>query len=347
MNRYLLLFLSFIISLSANAQQKKPQTSSATIIANLTAKLESAQQQNRKLRADLATTTATLIRLRKENEQFASSGKPISKINSRSNHTVNLQYLKDSIRAALIKSGEIRTVTVNTPPVTPKNTPPIAASGRLDACIQKNRQLAAEISTFTNKYQQLEIELNTAKYYAEQNKKYVSVVRDSVKMSQKSLISYQKQVQQEMQATFDSLDILRKFKDDVVNEKQRTISDTNIVRVYDLPVDVVRIKVLRKVLDETSGLLLEKNMDDGFVVSRIYRDRYAEGMFKRVMSTKIDCTIKMLPHPLDPEKTIFYTNTKLQDRKQDKLPFTEQADSKLVKDYQNKLLSFFDSFLVK
>jgi hypothetical protein len=53
----------------------------------------------------------------------------------------------------------------------------------------------------------------------------------------------------------------------------------------------------------------------------------------------------MVQHPYQDNKTLFYATTRVQESNGNN-SYIELTDQELIKDYQKKLLKFFDDFLV-
>ena len=105
-------------------------------------------------------------------------------------------------------------------------------------------------------------------------------------------------------------------------------------------------ELYQKILDEGIGLVIERNTDEGFLVSKVFKDRKTKGIFKKTIETRVDCDIKMVQHPYEDNKTLFYASTRVQEKSKKDSQFIELTDNKVIKDYQKKLLKFFDDFLV-
>jgi archaellum component FlaC len=225
-----------------------------------------------------------------------------------------------------------------------------ATANRVDACIQRNRQLTAEIGTLhqmiSNNSNKLTSQEGMLNYYQSTLKSS----RDSVNSIQKSYNSLVDKSSAEItalrEALKDSIESFQSFKTVVMRDRQKVVRDTNVVRVYNMPSDQVRVRVLRKVLDEGIGLVIERNTDEGFLVSRTFKDRKSGGMFKKVIETRVDCDIRMVQHPYEDNRTLFYANTRVQEKQKKDKPYVELTDDKVISDYQRKLLKFFDEFLV-
>jgi hypothetical protein len=218
---------------------------------------------------------------------------------------------------------------------------------RLDACMQKNRQLTEEKITLNSQLVQANGELNANKNNSIYYQSLLKVSRDSLRATQLQSKRIEDENKAQLMVMSDSLAILRDFREKVMIEKQAVANDPNVIRVYDFPADIVRIKMLRKFLDEGTGITLEKNTDDGFSISKIYKDRIRKsGLGKKTIDSKVECAIKMAPHPFNSDRTMFYATTTVQERV-GKKPFEDIADKAMTKDYEQKVLKFFDTFLTK
>ncbi len=218
---------------------------------------------------------------------------------------------------------------------------------RLDACMQKNRKISEDMFILNNKLTEVSNELANLKGNATYTESLILRARDSVKTFQQYSNRVEEQTKAQLSVMGDSLASLRDFRDKIMVERQGIANDPNVVRVYDFPADIVRIKMLRKFLDEGAGIVLEKNTDDGFTISKIFKDRLKKvGLSKKQIESKVDCIIKMAPHPFNSDRTMFYATTSTNERV-GKKPFEEVADKALVKEYEQKLLKFFDTFLTK
>lgn len=221
------------------------------------------------------------------------------------------------------------------------------SNARLDACMQKNRILNDDMFELNAKLSEANTQLSAVKNNTSYFQNMLARSRDSLRTAQVQFRKVEDETKAQLTVMGDSLAILRDFRDKVMIEKQAVANDPNVVRVYDFPADIVRIKMLRKFLDEGTGITLEKNTDDGFSISKLYKDRIKKsGLTKKTLESKVECAIKMAPHPFNGDRTMFYVETLVQERT-GKKTFEDIADKKLVKDYEQKVLKFFDTFLTK
>ncbi len=224
-----------------------------------------------------------------------------------------------------------------------------AGSGnRLDACIQRNRKLTQDVNTLNQIISRQSNQIVSSEGMLNYYQGNLKSSRDSAQIVQKAydeLNTKSKtqidELQKELEASKAEFEA---FKDELVKNKQKIVRDTNVVRVYNLPYDQVRVRVLRKVLDEGIGLVIERNTDEGFLVSKKFKDRKSKGMFGKPIETRVDCEIKMIQHPYEENKTLFYAVTRVQEKQ--KKNYIELTDNIVVRDYQKKLMKFFDDFLV-
>lgn len=221
---------------------------------------------------------------------------------------------------------------------------------RVDALIQRNRKLTAEINSLnqivSRQSNQIVSQEGINNYY----KSVLKTSRDSTTIAQKAYTEYVQKADAEIlalkTALADTIAAFEEFRKQAYKDRNRIVKDTNVVRVYSMPYDQVRVRVLRKILDEGIGLVIERNTDEGFLVSRVFKDRKSGGLFKKTIETRVDCDIKMVQHPYEDNKTLFYAATRVQEKSKKDRPFIELTDDKMIKDYQKKLLKFFDDFLV-
>jgi hypothetical protein len=219
-------------------------------------------------------------------------------------------------------------------------------ANRLDASIQRNRfltQKISELSTALREQQnKVSIQEGTIAYIQNQLKSS----RDSLNTQKIKFESDLLKANYKVEALNDSLEVFREYKKSVYRERMKVIKDTNVVRVYDLPFDQVRIRTLRKVLEQGADLLIERNTDEGFVISKQYHDRKSPVLFKKWIDSSVEAEIKMKEHPFYADKTLFYMETKVKERRKNNKPFEEVLDEAIVDDYEKKLLKFFDEFLL-
>jgi hypothetical protein len=222
------------------------------------------------------------------------------------------------------------------------------SGNRLDACIQRNRKLTQDINTLNQIVSRQSNQIVSNEGMVNYYQGTLKAARDSSQSTQKAydeLVTKSKnqieELAKELAATRAEYEA---FKDELAKNKQRIVKDTNVVRVYNLPYDQVRVRVLRKVLDEGIGLVIERNTDEGFLVSKVFKDRKSKGNHGKALETRVDCDIKMIQHPYEESKTLFYAVTRVQEKQ--KKGYIELTDDILVRDYQKKLLKFFDDFLV-
>lgn len=221
---------------------------------------------------------------------------------------------------------------------------------RIDALIQRNRRLSSEITALNQllikQSNQILSQEGINNYY----KSVLKTSRDSTSIIQKTYTDYNQKAEAEIlalkTALADTIAAFQEFRKQTFKERNRVVKDTNVVRVYSMPYDQVRVRVLRKILDEGIGLVIERNTDEGFLVSKIFKDRKSSGLFKRTLDTRVDCDIKMVQHPYEDNKTLFYATTRVQEKTKKESSFIELTDDRMIKDYQKKLLKFFDDFLV-
>lgn len=221
---------------------------------------------------------------------------------------------------------------------------------RVDALIQRNRKLTNEINALNQLLAKQTNQILSQEGITNYYKSVLKSSRDSTSSISGAFAEYKEKTDAELAslktAFADSMELFREFRKQALRDRNRVVKDTNVVRVYTMPYDQVRVRVLRKILDEGIGLVIERNTDEGFLVSKVFKDRKTKGLFKKTIETRVDCDIKMVQHPYEDNKTLFYTSTRVQEKTKKDSQFIELTDSKVIKDYQKKLLKFFDDFLV-
>lgn len=221
---------------------------------------------------------------------------------------------------------------------------------RVDALIQRNRKLTNDINALNQLLARQSNQILSQEGIANYYKSVLKTSRDSTANISSTFTEYKEKTDSELAslktAFADSMELFREFRKQALKDKNRVVKDTNVVRVYTMPYDQVRVRVLRKILDEGIGLVIERNTDEGFLVSKVFKDRKTKGIFKKTIETRVDCDIKMVQHPYEDNKTLFYASTRVQEKSKKDSQFIELTDSKVIKDYQKKLLKFFDDFLV-
>lgn len=221
---------------------------------------------------------------------------------------------------------------------------------RVDALIQRNRKLTNDINALNQLLARQSNQILSQEGIANYYKSMLKTSRDSTASISSTYNEYKEKTEAELTslktAFADSMELFREFRKQALRDRNRVVKDTNVVRVYTMPYDQVRVRVLRKILDEGIGLVIERNTDEGFLVSKVFKDRKTKGLFKKTIETRVDCDIKMVQHPYEDNKTLFYASTRVQEKTKKDSQFIELTDSKLINDYQKKLLKFFDDFLV-
>jgi hypothetical protein len=221
---------------------------------------------------------------------------------------------------------------------------------RVDALIQRNRKLTSDINALNQLLSRQSSQIISQEGIGNYYKSMLKSSRDSTSSIQSTYTEYKTNAETEIlslkTAFADSMELFREFKRQAFKDRNRVVKDTNVVRVYTMPYDQVRVRVLRKILDEGIGLVIERNTDEGFLVSKVFKDRKTKGLFKKTIETRVDCDIKMVQHPYEDNKTLFYATTRVQEKSKKDSQFVELTDDKVIKDYQKKLLKFFDDFLV-
>lgn len=221
---------------------------------------------------------------------------------------------------------------------------------RVDALIQRNHKLTNDINALNQLLARQSNQILSQEGITNYYKSVLKSSRDSTVSISSSYAEYKQKTDAALAslktAFADSMELFREFRKQVVKDRNKVVKDTNVVRVYTMPYEQVRVRVLRKILDEGIGLVIERNTDEGFLVSKVFKDRQSKGIFKKTIETRVDCDIKMIQHPYENNKTLFYTSTRVQEKTKKDSQFIELTDSKLIKDYQKKLLKFFDNFLV-
>ncbi|WP_394993304.1 hypothetical protein [Emticicia sp.] len=224
------------------------------------------------------------------------------------------------------------------------------SGNRVDALIQRNRKLTKGINALNQLLAKQNSQIVSQEGINNYYKSVLRTSRDSTTILQKTYSAYNQKAEAEIlslkMALTDTIAAFQEFRNQTYKDRNRIVKDTNVVRVYSMPYDQVRVRVLRKILDEGIGLVIERNTDEGFLVSKVFKDRKSTGLFKKTVDTRVDCDIKMVQHPYEDNKTLFYTTTRVQEKSRKDRPFIELNDDKMVKDYQKKLLKFFDDFLV-
>jgi hypothetical protein len=222
------------------------------------------------------------------------------------------------------------------------------SGNRLDACIQRNRKLTQDVNSLSQIISRQSNQLVSNEGMLNYYQGSLKAARDSSQTTQKAFEELSTKSKNQVEELQKELNAARAefeaFKDDLAKNKQKIVKDTNVVRVYNLPYDQVRVRVLRKVLDEGIGLVIERNTDEGFLVSKTFKDRKSKGGHGKTLETRVDCDIKMIQHPYEENKTLFYAVTRVQEKQ--KKGYMEMTDNILIRDYQKKLLKFFDDFLV-
>lgn len=221
---------------------------------------------------------------------------------------------------------------------------------RVDALIQRNRSLTSDINTLNQILSKQSNQIISQEGINNYYKSILKTSRDSTAVIQKAYTEYNQKSEAELlalkTALADTIEAFNQFRKLANKDRNRVVKDTNVVRVYSMPYDQVRVRVLRKILDEGIGLVIERNTDEGFLVSKVFKDRKSGGLFKKTIETRVDCDIKMVQHPYEDNKTLFYATTRVQEKSKKDRPFIELTDGKVIKEYQKKLLKFFDDFLV-
>ena len=221
---------------------------------------------------------------------------------------------------------------------------------RVDALIQRNRSLTSDINTLNQILSKQSNQIISQEGINNYYKSILKTSRDSTAVIQKTYTEYNQKSEAELlalkTALADTIEAFNQFRKLANKDRNRVVKDTNVVRVYSMPYDQVRVRVLRKILDEGIGLVIERNTDEGFLVSKVFKDRKSGGLFKKTIETRVDCDIKMVQHPYEDNKTLFYATTRVQEKSKKDRPFIELTDGKVIKEYQKKLLKFFDDFLV-
>ena len=221
----------------------------------------------------------------------------------------------------------------------------VNGQNRLDACIKRNRSLSEKISELSNQLAKIQSQASSQEGVVNYYKQSLQVSRDSIKNIQKNHPKYISKTNLEISSLEDSLMAFRAYRQEMYHQRQQIINDTNVTRVYDLPYDQLRVRVLKKVLDEGIGLVIERNTDEGFVISKVFRDRKTKALFRKTIDSRVTCDIRMRPHPFNADKTLFYTTTRVQERA-GKKEYHDLSDAGIVANYQRKLLKLFDEILV-
>lgn len=225
-----------------------------------------------------------------------------------------------------------------------------SSGNRVDALIQRNRKLTSEINALNQllikQSNQIVSHGSIVNYY----KSVLGNSRDSTQSIQRIYGEYSQKTEDELKylktALADTIEAFKEYRKQIFIEKNKIVKDTNVIRVYGMPYDQVRVRVLRKILDEGIGLVIERNTDEGFLVSKVFKDRKTKGLFKKTMETRVDCEIKMVQHPFEDNKTLFYATTRVQEKTKKDKQYIELTDNILIMSYQKKLLKFFDDFLI-
>jgi hypothetical protein len=216
---------------------------------------------------------------------------------------------------------------------------------RLDISISRNRYMTKQLNSVKE-----ELELSKARVNEQAGtiNQYVSEVErknDSIRTQKERFERALLIANYQIAALDDSLKEYREYRAQVHREKLKVVQDSTIIRVYELPLGQVRVRTLRKVLDQGVDLLIERNTDEGFVISKVFQDRKSPNLFKKYTDTRVEAEIRMIEHPFYPNRTLFYMDLEAQERDKKKKPFVEITDPLLLDRYEKKLLDFFDRFL--
>lgn len=158
---------------------------------------------------------------------------------------------------------------------------------RVDALIQRNRKLTSEINALNQflikQSNQIISHESIVNYY----KSALGNSKDSTQNIQRIYGEYSQKTETQLKdlktALADTIEAFREYRKQIFIEKNKIVKDTNVIRVYGMPYDQVRVRVLRKILDEGIGLVIERNTDEGFLVSKVLKDRKTKGLFKKTI----------------------------------------------------------------
>lgn len=217
---------------------------------------------------------------------------------------------------------------------------------RLDASIQRNRQLTSRLSQLQSTVQQQEAKILNLDGMVNYYKSQLGAKSDSIAALKTQFETDMIKANYRIAALNDSLDAFKAYREQVYKEKLKIIKDTNIVRVYDMPFDQVRLRTLRRVLEQGVDIMIEQNTDEGFVVSKVFQDRKSPSLFTKKMDSRVEADIKMREHPFYSNKTLFFMDVKVQEKVNKKKPYIEVTDPKVIEDYRKKMLKFFDDILI-
>lgn len=217
---------------------------------------------------------------------------------------------------------------------------------RLDASIQRNRQLAVRLSQLQSTVHEQESKIlnleGTTNYYKSQIKEKSDSIAALRTLFESDMIKANYKIAE----LSDSLQAFREYREKVYKENLKIVKDSNILRVYDMPFDQVRLRSLRKVLEQGVDFVIEQNTDEGFVLSKLFLDRKSSSLFTKHITTKVEADIRMREHPFYNNKTLFYMDVKVQESKKKNKPLVEVTDPKIIDHYRKLMLKFFDETLI-
>lgn len=216
---------------------------------------------------------------------------------------------------------------------------------RLDISISRNRYLTKQLRQVRAKADSLNQKIAEQTYTISEYEGEVKRKSDTIRVQQERFERALLRLNYQLAALDDSLQEYREYREQVHREKLKVVEDSTIIRVYELPLGQVRVRTLRRVLDQGVDLLIERNTDEGFVVSKVFQDRKSPSLFKKYIDTRVEAEIRMIEHPFYPNRTLFYMELEAQEKIKKKKPFVSITDSELLDSYEKKLLDFFDEFL--
>lgn len=167
------------------------------------------------------------------------------------------------------------------------------------------------------------------------------VTTDNKKLQEENIINYDK-----IQKLSNDLSASEKRVVEANYEKE-ILANPEIVRIYNTPMDDVRLKYIGKLGDEKLGFKYDEKDDNIYKITKAFgSDTEAWWVFDKTIDILLEITVKFQPHKFDKNRTLAYVSTTLLEKVRfSNKQFTPQDDLDKIALYQKKTIRILESDL--
>ncbi|GGD82138.1 hypothetical protein GCM10011514_52740 [Emticicia aquatilis] len=167
------------------------------------------------------------------------------------------------------------------------------------------------------------------------------VSTDNKKLQEENIINYSK-----IQKLSNDLSA-SESKGLELNYEKEILANPAISRIYDAPIDDVKLKYIGKLGDAALGFKYDEKDDNSYKITKAFDgDTEAWWVFDKTIDILLEITVKFQPHKYDKNRTLAYISTNLMEKVRfSNKPFAPQNDPDKVELYQKKAIRLLESGL--